>query len=216
MRKRGLFGLVVTFIHDLIAPFDPEEDDLKFRYKTSQARRHASPRSAEESQNWEPAELKHLLEPWDFLDEETWEKIYRGELPAEDYMSTVHVSPRPGDIYMGENTQVFGAHAIYLPDTTDKEYPPVEFRTRAEPTPMSSEKIVIVSEDVVENDSEENSNWINSVSEPNEAGANQSNENSFGTDADNSSDSQGFDQLAMPADYGSNYGWAHDNEFNDF
>lgn len=186
MRKRGLFGLVLTFIHDLIVPFDPEEADLKFRYKTSQARRHASPKSAEESQNWEPAELKHLLEPWDFLDEETWEKIYRGELPAEDYMSTVHVSPRPGDIYMGEMTQVFGARSLYLPDVTDKEYPPEEFHMMAEPTSMSSEKIVIVSEDVIEIDSEatEASTSESNSEESNEATTDGNSEDSF-ENADN-------------------------------
>lgn len=220
MRKRGLFGLVVTFIHDLIAPFDPEEDDLKFRYKTSQAKRHASPKSAEESQNWEPSELKHLLEPWDFLDEATWNKVYSGELPAEDYMSTVHVSPRPGNIYMGEMTQVFGAHSQYLPDVTNKEYPPEEFHTMAEPTPMSSEKIVIVSEDVVESvliSEEEHSGESDPVAdgESPEATTDGNSEDSFES-ADNSSDQQGFDQLAMPADYGSNYGWANDNAFNDF
>ena len=216
MRKRGLFGLVVTFIHDLITPFDSKEaekEEFKLGHRFG-IRRHASPRSAEESRNWEPAELKHMLEPWDYLSDEEWEKTYRGERSSED-AATLHVFPPPKDRFEGTTVRAFGPNA--LPNDYDKKvFPPNDFRTRAEPTPESSEKIVVVWEDVVEGDSEKNPNESNSVSKPNEMGADQSNGDDFGSDADNSSDSQGFTEISVPADFSSNYGWANDNAFNDF
>jgi hypothetical protein len=200
MRKRGLFGLVVTFIHDLIAPFDPEGDEWRVGRKSQRAPRYRSVQSAEESARPSPSELKQmyaLAREWDGLDDETWEKIYRGELPAEDYM-IVHAFPPQQDRF--EGTTIVHASPN---DYEEKIFSP---HAQAEPTPMSLEKIVIVSEETVESApeseeviSDESITDSGMEAESAEESSGESGEDNFGNDMDTSiSESIEFDNPDMP------------------
>lgn len=206
---------MATFLHDWIAPFDPEEDEWRVNKKLRRFPKYSSVQKAEESARPSPSEIKQMYSPWDFLDEETWQKIYRGEIPAEDYMSTVHVFP-PSGKFEGTTVRAFGPNA--LPNDYAEKHPPYpdDFHTMAEPAPMSSEKFILVSDDVSASGEEHSKDGDSAAeTESNEAGG-ESGGDAAPSDSDNSSDSHDFDELAIPDDYISNYEWKNDGEFNNF
>lgn len=52
----------------------------------------------EENENWTLKELGQAYEPWNFLSDEQWQEILRGEKPLEDYTTSHSWPPDKGEI----------------------------------------------------------------------------------------------------------------------
>ena len=52
----------------------------------------------EANENWTLKELGQAYEPWDFLSDEQWQEILRGEKPLEDFTTSHSWPPDKGEI----------------------------------------------------------------------------------------------------------------------
>ena len=210
------FGFIRAVASSLATMFDSKEEKLRAAVRRNDRNRH-------DQFQYSPSEYKQMYDPWNYLSEEEWKKVYRGERsldmeahgspPRHHPVHTVRIFDGVSHLLDGEPTDVIDLDNLeYVRDAAAEEPADVNDSDNLEQLKEAAAQLADASAgegkveqvaDAQEADTAEKSEAVSETGSEND-----------GESSESDQDAPGQDGFAAPSDYGFSSDWECDDGFD--